>query len=297
MVKNFCESLFIQWNIAEVKCQLIEEKQVMKTQYVVIASLLVVVVVAGCGTTIPGGYHGVFWQRFEGIDTTIYADGFKWHWPWSEVVLYDTRWKTESENVDVLSFDDLHMSVEVALRLRPKADELYRLHQEVGPQYYQEIVQQQFRAISRDVLGKYRYNDIAKKSIEIQNAILQQLRAAINGAHLELHTVEIKHVEYPSLVAKAADEKLATEQRLKQKEFEQRIAEKDAEIRIIEAKSQQAAQRIIDSTLTPAYLQYRALEVQKALINSSNASFFFIPLGQNGLPILLNAEMVNSKKR
>ncbi len=269
----------------------------MKTRYVILGSLLAVIFLMGCGTTIPGGYHGVYWQRFEGIDTTIYADGFKWHWPWSEVVLYDTRWKTESETVDILSFDDLHMNVEVALRLRPRADELYQLHQEVGPQYYREVVQQQFRAVSRDVFGRYKYNEIAKKSIEIQNTILQQLRAAINGKHLELHTVEIKHVEYPALVAKAADEKLATEQRLKQKEFEQKIAERDAEIRIIEAKGQQAAQRIIDSTLTPAYLQYRALDVQKALINSSNASFFFVPLGQNGLPILLNAEMMNSKKR
>lgn len=268
----------------------------MKTLIVMAASLLALMLLVGCGTTIPGGYHGVYWQRFEGVDTMTYADGFKWHWPWSDVVLYDTRWKTESENVDILSFDDLHMNVEVALRLRPKANELYPLHQEVGTQYYREVVQQQFRAVSRDVFGKYRYNEISKMSIEIQGAILQQLREVVNGKHLELHTVEIKHVEYPMLVAKAADEKLATEQRLKQKEFEQRIAEKDAEIRVIEAKGQQQAQRIIDSTLTPGYLQYRALDVQKALVNSSNVSFFFVPLGQNGLPILLNADAMGKRK-
>ncbi len=211
-------------------------------------------------------------------------------------MLYDTRWKTESENVDILSFDDLHMNVEVALRLRPRANELYQLHQEVGPQYYREVVQQQFRAVSRDVFGKYKYNEIAKKSIEIQNTILQLLRAAIDGKHLELHTVEIKHVEYPALVARAADEKLATEQRLKQKEFELKIAEKDAEIRIVEAKGQQTAQKIIDSTLTPTYLQYRALDVQRALANSGNASFYFVPVGVNGIPVLLEAGMGANKK-
>jgi regulator of protease activity HflC (stomatin/prohibitin superfamily) len=267
----------------------------MKTQSIIILGLLAVILLAGCGTTVPGGYHGIYWQRFQGVDSTIYPDGFRWHWPWSDVVLYDTRWKTESENVDILSLDDLHMEVEVALRLRPKIGELYFLHQEIGPNYYTEVVQQQFRAVSRDVFGKYKYNDISKKSVEIQNAILVQLREAINGKHLELNAVEIKHVEYPALVAKAADEKLATEQRLKQKEFELKIAEKDAEIKIIEAKGQQVAQRIIDSTLTPTYLQYRALDVQKALVNSSNASFFFVPLGQNGLPILLNTGMERKK--
>jgi regulator of protease activity HflC (stomatin/prohibitin superfamily) len=267
----------------------------MKTQSIIMLGLLAALLLAGCGTTVPGGYHGVYWQRFQGVDTTIYPNGFKWHWPWSDVVLYDTRWKTESENVDILSLDDLHMEVEIALRLRPNEAELYFLHQEIGLNYYREVVQQQFRAVSRTVFAKYKYNDITKKSVEIQNAILAQLREAINGKHLDLNAVEVKHVEYPPLVKQAADTKLATEQRLMQKEFEQKIAEKDAEIKIIEAKGQQTAQRIIDSTLTPTYLQYRALDIQKALVNSSNASFFFVPLGPNGLPIILNAG-VGTKK-
>jgi regulator of protease activity HflC (stomatin/prohibitin superfamily) len=267
----------------------------MKTLSVIILSLLALIILAGCGTTVPGGYHGIYWQRFQGVDTTIYADGFKWHWPWSDVVLYDTRWKTESENVDILSLDDLHMEIEIALRLKPKEHELYELHQQVGSNYYREIVQQQFRAVTRTVLAKYKYNDITKKSVDIQNTILAQLREAINGKHLDLNAVEIKHVEYPPLVKQAADTKLATEQRLMQKEFEEKIAEKDAEIKIIEAKGQQTAQRIIDSTLTPTYLQYRALDIQKALVNSSNASFFFVPIGSNGMPIILNAGMGTKK--
>ena len=261
----------------------------MKTLALTILGLLALAMLAGCGTTVPGGYHGIYWQRFQGVDTTIYADGFKWHWPWSDVVLYDTRWKTESENVDILSLDDLHMEVEIALRLKPNANELYQLHQQVGPNFYREVVQQQFRAVTRTVLAKYKYSDITKKSIEIQDAILAQLKDAMNGKHLDLNATEIKHVDYPALVKQAADSKLATEQRLMQKEFEEKIAEKDAEIKIIEAKGQQTAQRIIDSTLTPTYLQYRALDVQKALVNSSNASFFFVPVGQNGLPIIVNA--------
>ena len=261
----------------------------MKTFAVTTLGLLALIMLAGCGTTVPGGYHGIYWQRFQGIDTTIYADGFKCNWPWSDVVLYYTRLKTESENVDILSLDDLHMTVEVALRLRPKVNELYTFHQEVGPDYYREVVQQQFRTVSRAVFANYKYSDITKKSVEIQDKILRQLMEAVNGKHLDLNAVEVKHVEYPPLVMQAADSKLATEQRLMQKEFEEKIAEKDAEIKIIEAKGQQTAQRIIDSTLTPTYLQYRALDIQKALVNSSNASFFFVPVGQNGLPIIVNA--------
>ena len=255
----------------------------------IIASLLAVVLLVGCGTTIPGGYEGLYWGRFAGVDTTIYTNGFKWAAPWNDIILYDIRWKTESENVDILSFDDLHMNVEVALRLRPNPGDIYYLHTEIGQQYYQQVVQQQFRSISRSIFGQYKYTDIPKKSIEIQNAILAQLKENLKSKHLELDAVEIKHVEYPPQVMQAADLKLATEQKLQQKEFETRIAEKDAQIKIIESKGQQISQRIIDSTLTPNYLQYRALDVQKALINSSNTSFYFVPVGSNGIPIIIDA--------
>ncbi len=267
----------------------------MKTQHVVIIGLLAVVLLAGCGTTIPGGYEGLYWGHYSGVDTTVYGNEFKWAWAWNDVVLYDVRWKTESENVDILSLDDLHMDVEVELRLRPNPNELYFLHTEIGQQYYPEVVRQQFRSISRAVFAKYRYTDIPKKSLEIQNAILAQLKENLRGKHLALDAVEIKHVEYPPQVKQAADLKLATEQKLMQKEFELKIAERDATIKIIDARGQQMAQKIIDSTLTPTYLQYRALDIQQALAKSGNASFYFVPVGVNGIPILLETGMGNKK--
>jgi len=263
----------------------------MKTQYAILAGMLAVLLLTGCGTTIPLGYEALHVGRYTGTDTTIYENGFKWAWVWNDVVLYDVRWKTESENVDILSLDDLHMDVEVALRLRPKLGDLYSLHQEVGPDFYKQVVQQQFRSVARSVFALYRYTDIPKKSLEIQNAILAQLKENLRGKHLELDAAEIKHVEYPLQVKQAADLKLATEQKLMQKEFEQNIARKDAEIKVIEAKGQQVAQRVIDSTLTPTYLQYRALDIQRTLAGGTNSSFYFVPVGENGLPILLNAEV------
>lgn len=269
----------------------------MKTQSLIAVGLLGAFLLTGCGTTIPGGYHGLYWGQYSGVDSMVHADGFEWAWAWNDVVLYDTRWKTESETVDILSLDDLHMNVEVALRLRPNDRELYLLHLEVGPRYYAEVVQQHFRSIARSVFAQYKYSDIAKRSLEIEQSILAQLREAVGGKHLELDAVEVKHVEYPPRVKEAADLKLATEQRLMQKEFELKIAERDATIKIIEAKGQQRAQEIIDSTLTLTYLQYRALDVQRALVNSSNASFFFIPIGENGLPVILSTEAGMMKKR
>jgi len=260
----------------------------MKLIKLFIVSVLLSIFLVGCGTTIPGGYEGLYWGKYSEVDSTIYANEFKWAWVWNEVILYDIRWKTQNEIVDIFSLDDLHMEVDLAIRLRPIADELYYLHLEIGQDYYAQVVQQQFRSISRAVFAEYKYSDIPKKSIEIQNEILNKLRKNLKGKHLELDAIEIKHVNYPPAVKQAADLKLATEQNLLQKEFELKIAEKDAEIKIINAKGQQTAQKIIDSTLTLSYLQYRALDVQKALITSGNTSFYFIPIGNDGIPIIID---------
>ena len=54
-------------------------------------------------------------------------------------------------------------------------------------------------------------------------------------------------------------------------------------------------QQIIDAGLTPLYLHYKALELQDKLSSSTNAKFFFVPIGKDGLPIIVdtnnNAEM------
>lgn len=100
-----------------------------------------------CGSTIPAGSKGVYRGKFSGTRAAVYKDGFKWHWPWNNVVTYDVRWKTMVEKLNILSADNLHMDVEVALRLRPTESEVHQLHTEIGPQYYPQVVQQPFRAI------------------------------------------------------------------------------------------------------------------------------------------------------
>lgn len=243
--------------------------------------------IAGCGSTIPAGSKGVFRDYFGGTKEAAYDDGFRWHWPWNNVTNYDVRWKTYSEKLNILSADNLHMSVDVALRMRPAPLEVYRLHTETGPEYYPRVVQQPFRAVTLEVLSTYPYNDIPKKTVEIQGRILAQTRQALGGKHLDFDEVEVRHVEYPERVIEAANEKLATQELAEQKEYEKWIAEAEAQIQIIQAKGQQAAQDIIQSTLTPMFLQFQAIEVQRQLARSPNAVFYFVPLGRDGLPFIV----------
>ena len=250
----------------------------------------------GCGSTIPAGSKGLYRGWLGGTRETVYKDGFKWHWPWNSLVTYDVRWKTVTERLKVLSADNLHMEVEVALQLRPTEKEVYLLHTEIGPDYYPQVVQQPFRAVALKVLAGYNFDDIPKQTTEIQNKILGELRESSKGKHLDFDSVELRHVEYPQTVIAATNDKLATQQRMEQKEFEKKIADADAQIKIIEAHGQRRAQEIVDSTLTPMYLQFRAIETQRALANNPNTTFYFVPIGKDGLPIIIEAPQAEKKR-
>jgi len=63
-------------------------------------------------------------------------------------------------------------------------------------------------------------------------------------------------------------------------------AERDAEIRIEEAKGIAEAQKIINATLTPNYLQHEAIQAQRAMANAPNHTTVYIPVGTNGLPLV-----------
>jgi len=68
------------------------------------------------------------------------------------------------------------------------------------------------------------------------------------------------------------------------------IARKEAEIKATQATGFAKSQQVVESSLTPQYLQFLYLEVQRELARSPNKTFIFVPVGPSGLPFLLAPE-------
>lgn len=64
------------------------------------------------------------------------------------------------------------------------------------------------------------------------------------------------------------------------------VQKQKAQIKIEEAKGIAEAQRIINQSLTPLYLQHEAIQAQEAMANSPNHTTIYIPSGQNGIPLV-----------
>jgi regulator of protease activity HflC (stomatin/prohibitin superfamily) len=100
----------------------------------------------------------------------------------------------------------------------------------------------------------------------------------------------VGNIDYPDVVTKAVEKKLAAQQLLDEKKVQMEIAKSDAEIKIEEAKGIAESQKIINATLTSKYLQHEAIQAQREMANSPNHTTVYIPVGSNGIPIIYTVE-------
>jgi len=257
----------------------------------------------GCGSTVDAGKRGLRWYPLTGgLMKEPLKDGYYWHAPWNNVFAYDVRLQSFTEKVDALTADDLSVTLHAAITMRPIAEEIYFLAQEVGSNWYTQLVRPQFLSAVRGVVAQYTMVTLPERSSEIGNKIEAVMVESLKGRHLDVYSVALSEIEFPQMVLKAIEQKQAKEQEKEQKEFELLIAQRNAEIARIQAKGegdalqiraegegeslrirakgQSQAQEIITKTLTPDYLKFKLYE-------SPNAKMIIMPDKPN-VPIIVN---------
>ena len=263
----------------------------------------ILMVLQGCGRTVDPGNRGLRWRHLTaGLIKEPLREGFYWRMPWNDVFVYDTRWKSFKEKVDALTADDLPVTVYAAITMRPIPDEVYFLAQEVGPDWYRQLVQPQLLSAVRGVVANYTMVTLPERSSEIGNKIEAVVVEALKGRHLDVYNVALSEMEFSQMVLRAIEQKQAKEQEKEQKDFEVVIAQRNADIARIQAKGegdslkiraegeadslriravgQSQAQDIITKTLTPDYLRFKLYE-------SPNSKTIIVPEKLN-LPLILS---------
>ena len=257
----------------------------------------------GCGTTVDQGKRGLRWYPLtEGLMKEPLRDGFYLHAPWNGVFEYDVRYQSFTEKVDALTADDLTVHLHAAITMRPIAEEIYSLAQEVGQGWYAQLVRPQFLSAVRGVVAQYTMVTIPERSSEIGNKIEAVMVESLKGRHLDVYSVALSEIEFSHMVLQAIEQKQAKEQEKEQKEFEVVIAQRNAEIARIQAKGegdalqiraegegeslrirakgQSQAQEIITKTLTADYLKYKLYE-------NPSTKTIIVP-DKSNVPIIVN---------
>lgn len=259
----------------------------------------------GCGTTIRPGSAGLKYKAFRkpALSKTIYAEGYYPLWAWNKMVIYDITSQSSTSEIHVLTKDNLHVPATVTVTYHPQRDKLYELHTQIGPGYFEELVGPAFYTLVRGAFSQHLHNDLASEAALIERDVKAALQEQVKDRWIVIDQVAINHIDYDDTVTAAISSKIATKQQAEQKKYEVDVAARNAEIArtnaqgvsdairiqaegeasaiVLRGKAQADAQDAINKTLTPRYLQFKAFDQR-------NPTYFFVPMGKDGLPVIVN---------
>lgn len=254
-----------------------------------IASLAV-----GCSNPYtPPGHEGYVYERPRLIGTggpqgTVSGPGnFGVSVLRNEVVNIDVRPQTYTEAFQILARDDLNVAFQVHVVLSIEPGHVEEVVVRLGSEeWYARVVKEPFRTLVRRSVQSHDSRAIKALRSEIADEVRIGLAQHLADTPFRVRSLVVGNIDYPEVVAKAVEKKLASLQLLEEKATQKEIAMRDAEIRVEEAKGIAEAQRIINTTLTENYLQHEAIGAQLEMASSPNHTTVYIPVGNNGLPLV-----------
>jgi regulator of protease activity HflC (stomatin/prohibitin superfamily) len=196
---------------------------------------------------------------------------------------------SHDEMLNVIASNGLAIQLDASIRFRLIRNEVVALQTEIGPQYYEKILEPVLRSEARRVLGRYTPEEIYSTQRDaIEREIREGLQKKIAGTHIDLEAVLIRNVQLPDAIRRAIDEKLAAEQDVLRMKYVVQVAEQEAARRRIEAGGIADYNKTIAASLSGAILEFARIQQLGALAVSGNAKTVVMGTGANP-QILLSA--------
>ena len=258
---------------------------------IIIAIIILFVVLAKSAITIGSGEAGVLYKTFGGgvvTDEAPMGEGFHIVAPWNKVYIYEVRQQELFEKMRVLSSNGLEIQIDGSAWYQPVYNDLGKLHQTLGENYLQRVIQPAIRSAARSVVGRYTPEQLySTKRDAIQDEIFVETKKILEKQYVQLNEVLVRDVTLPPTIKEAIERKLKQEQESLEYEFRLVTAAKEAEKQRIEAQGKADANKILSASLTDKILQDKGIEATNKLAESPNSKVVIIGSGDSGMPIIL----------
>jgi regulator of protease activity HflC (stomatin/prohibitin superfamily) len=241
--------------------------------------------------TIKPGERAIIFRKFtSGLDKEhIFQPGFHLIAPWNDIYVYEVKEQKVEESMDILDKNGLSMNIEITVRFNPTYTQIGFLHEEFGKSYVDRLVIPEVRSSARKVMGRYEAEEIySTKRNEVETAIIEETKDILAENNVEMQALLIRSIRLPEKIRQAIDDKLKQEQEAAAYRYRLDKEESEAERKRIAAEGEAAANRIVNSSLTPNLLKMRGIEATIELSKSNNSKVVVIGSGENGMPLILN---------
>ncbi len=261
--------------------------------------------ITGCKTIYPGEVGFVI--RKGMIQPGILTQGRQHYNPFtSKICKFNTRINEFSTTMSPPTKEGLEVKVDLTVLYHIKPDAAPTIYTNVGLDYGNKIVINNFMAIVREYTMKYTAIELLGERETIEKNIEDKLREAISAYGIVLDDVLVKDIDMPAEVLHAIENKAKAEQialqtklelqtkreledfdletRAKELRFALEKQRNDSSMMQIDANALKNYQNTINQSLTDKLLKFKSIEVTKELVKSPNAKIIIT----DGKSMMLN---------
>ena len=233
----------------------------------------------------------IFYKFGKGLDKeNVVKPGFGIKAPWNDIYKFDITDNLVEETIDVLDGSGLSINVDVTMNFHLSYDSVGEIYETYQFDFLRRLVRPVFRSTVRDVMGRYTAEEIySTKRAEVENLIQDEASVVLKqpGNNIILKSLLIRSITLPAQIKGAIENKLQQEQEALAYQYRLEREKSEAERKRIEANGEANANKIINSSLTPALLKMRGIEATTKLSESPNSKVIVIGSGKDGLPLIL----------
>ncbi len=194
--------------------------------------------------------------------------------------------RTGADQISALTNEGLPIDLDITVFYHLQEDKASNVYRELGLNFQEKIIRPEIRSTIREVVARYNAKDVySEKRAEVSLEIQKRMEQTINPRGIIVEQVLLRNVTLPAKLSASISEKLQAEQDAQKYDFVLKKEEKEAQRKRIEAEGQRDAQKTINQSLTPQYLQYMYIKELK-----DRQGTIYVPTGNNGLPLFKSVQ-------
>jgi regulator of protease activity HflC (stomatin/prohibitin superfamily)/uncharacterized membrane protein len=231
--------------------------------------IVVIILLFKILVVIPAGMVGVY-HIFGKVDSHELSPGLHVINPLGAVDKMSTRTeqytmsimqeegnRAGDDSITALTKEGLEVKLDITVLYHLNSEKASDMFSTVGKNYAETIVRPEIRADIREVIAQYEVSAIySDKRGEAMDGLKALLLKTLEPRGINLEEVLLRNVILPDNLANSIQEKLQADQEQQRYDFVLQKEKKEAERKRIEAEGQRDAQRTINESLTPNYLNY-----------------------------------------
>lgn len=241
---------------------------------------------------IPAGSVGVMYKPlFGGTQTEwVLGEGLHLVLPWNAITVYNIRVQESRHEMPVLSKEGLTVMLHLSIRYHPEPEMVGMLHKRIGPEYEEKVVIPEVESAMRTIMAAFTVHDVYTSDPGLLQRVIDESLEGVSQEFVLVDDVVLRSVELPEKVKVAVEEKMKEKQLAEAYEYKVERERLESRRKEVEAETLKKYNDVLNSSITPQLLKWKAIEATRELAQSPNAKMIFIGGKQGDLPIMLAAE-------